>query len=304
MTAPTTVRSTAGFRSVVLFELNAAGYPIGTNTLHAMTPYTVSGSAISGSAGATVAAGTAVGGSVGYYGIPHSGGKVLTINDPAPRVIPHIGDDAIINLQILPATEPASGELRVDKTNDIVDAIVGNVKKFTIGEANMLGGITSQRGYENQVGALAYSAGQDADPDSSNFGANLWDFRVFPKVTLFQRDTGYGQEANERLYSFTPNFVTAHLWGVAFSMAVEGFKRGQILRGVSQYKPFIVSYLGDGSTTGFPFDSAMPAASASKVAVWKNGVLQSSGMSVSVRGISFAVAPASNDVIVVFGESA
>jgi hypothetical protein len=300
MTAPSNIRVTSGFRSLSLFELNASYYPIGTLTLQRQTPYIASGgSTISGSGTVAIAAGATVSGSVGYYGIQHSGAKVLTINDPTPRVIPHIGDDGIISLQVLPATEPASGEVRVAKTNDKVDSIAANVKKFTVGEMNLLGSITSQRGFENQVGALAYSFGQDTDPDSSSFGATVWDFRIFPKVTVFQRDTGYGQEANERLYSFTPAYVTAHMWGTAFTIATEGFTKAQIIRGISQYKPMIVTFLGDGTTAAFPFDSAVPAQATGKVATWVNGTLQASGATyqASVRGLHFSAAPALNAVV-------
>jgi hypothetical protein len=272
-------------------------------TLVSQTPYTITGGSVISGSTVAIPAGAVVSGSTGYYGIQHSGAKVLTINDPVPRVLPHIGDDAIINLQILPALEPANGELRIDKTNDIVDAIVGNIKKFTVAEANILGGVTSQRGFENQIGALAYSFAQDADPDSSAFGATLWDFRMFPKATVFQRDTGYSQEVNERMYSFTPAFVTAHLWGTVFTLAIEGFTRAQIIRGVSQYKPVMVSYLGDGATKAFPFDSAKPAQATGKIAVWKNGVLLSTGVTKSVSGLVFAAAPDAADVIVVFYET-
>jgi hypothetical protein len=303
MSAPANIRSTAGFRSISLYELNSSGYPIGAATLQACTPYTVSGSVVNSGSTASVVKGTAVSGSIPYYGILHSGAKVLTINDPQPRIIPHIGDDGVFNLQVLPALEVANGELRVDKTNDVVDAIAGNIKAFTVGEANIQGVVTSQRGFENQVAAIAYSFAQDADPDSANFGVSLWDFRIFPKATVFQRDNGYGQEANERMYSFTPAFVTSHLWGTQFTLAVEGFIRGQILRGVCQYKPTFVTYLGDGSTKAFPFDSAKPARDAAKVVVWVNGVLQSSGILATVNGVGFNTAPTANAVIAVFYES-
>ena len=308
MSAPSTVRSTAGFRSIVLYELNPSSYPIGALTLQAMTPYTPTGTGGSSISGSTVAipVGTAISGSVGYYGIKASGAKVLTINDPVPRVIPHVGDDGVICLQVLPALEPANGELRLDKTNDIVDAIAANVKKFTVAEANILGSVTSQRGFENQIAALAYSFGQDTDPDSSQFGSTVWDFRMFPKATVFQRDTGYSQEINERMYSFTPAYVIRHMWGKLFTTAIEGFTRAQIIRGVSQYKPVLVSYLGDGATLAFPFDSAVPAAAVGKVAVWKNGTLLTitTDYLVAVGGISMKVAPALNDVVCVFYETA
>jgi hypothetical protein len=296
------IRSTAGFRNIQLFELNSSYYPIGALTLEPCTPYTVSGSVISGST-AAVAAGVAVSGSVPYYGIKHSGAKVLTVNDPTPRIIPHIGDDGVFSVQVLPATEVMSGELQVDKTNDIVDAILsGGVKSVTVGESNIFLQSTNKRGYESQVGAMAFSAAQDTDPNSPSFGATLWDWRQFPKALIFLREAGYQAEANMRTYSFTPMFCSAYLWGTAFTEATEGAIRSQLVRGVSQGKPTMVSFLGNGSTTGFPFDSAQPALTASKVTVWIDGVLKSTGIVTSTKGISFAVAPASNSVITAFYE--
>lgn len=299
--AISSIRSTAGFRHIQLFELNSSFYPIGSLTLEPVTPYTVSGSLISGSS-AAIPVGTTISGSVPYYGVRHSGAKTLTITDPTPRVLPHIGDDGVFSVQVLPATEVMTGELQVDKTNDIVDALVGSTKKFDVGESHLFLQATEKRGFENQVGAMAYAAAQDTDPNSTTFGATVWDFRLMPKALIFMREGGYTAEVNVRPYSFTPMFCTAHLWGTAFALATEGATRAQMVRGVSQGKPTVVSYLGDGNTVGFPFDSNQPALTAAKVSVWVNGVPKTTGISASVRGVSFAVAPNANDVIVVFYE--
>jgi hypothetical protein len=301
MSTPTYIRSTAGFRSITIFELSS-GLPLGAATLEPYTPYTVSGSVISGSV-VSVAAGTVVSGSVGYYGVGVTGARTLTINDPNPRVIPHIGDDGVFSLQVLPPTEPVTGELNVDKTNDTVDAIVSNVKKVTIGEAHFMGQSTNKRGYENQVGFLAFSAAQDTDPNSTTFGTNYWDFRIAPKAILFTKDSGYGQEANLRVYSVSPMYTTAHLWGVAYTTGTDGFTRGQLERGVSQYKPVVVGFLGDASTVSFPFDSVRPAQAAAKITVWKNGVIVSTGLTKSVSGLVFTAAPQTTDTITVFYET-
>lgn len=302
MANPPPIRSTTGFRSIVFYELNASGLPLGTTTKMASYPYTVSGSLVSGSS-VLVPKGTVVSGSVGYYGAWATGAKTLTINDPAPRVIPHIGEDGVFSTQVLPPLEPMSGELRMDKTNDVVDAMVGNINQTTVGESLLLGENTSKRGFENQVGALAYAFAEDTDPDSALFGSNLWDFREFPKVTVFMRETGFQQEANERMYSFTPMYVTAHMWGPTFTLNTEGYTRAQAVRGLSQYKPVIVGFAGDGATVGFPFDSQRPAASTAKIAVYKNGTLLSTGFSVSTKGVSFAVAPLVTDVLTVWYET-
>jgi hypothetical protein len=305
MPNPTTIRTTAGFRSVVLYEQNASFYPIGTVTRRVITPYLTSGSAIISGSTATLAAGVTVSGSVGYYGALHSGSKVLTVNDPTPRVITHVGDDSPFALQVLPPTEAMSGELQVDKTNDIVDLMASSSKLVTVGETNLFHEATNLRGFENSLACIAYAAGLDADPDSANFGADLYDFRIFPKVKLFVRESGYSQEDNVRTYSFVPGFCTAYPWQVQYTVAVEGVTRSQVIRGDGYGKPTMVTFLGDGATLGFPFDSAQPAKTATKIATYDNNSLKvaGAGYQASLYGVSFAVAPVAGHVITVFYES-
>jgi hypothetical protein len=304
MGSPVQIRVTAGFRHLNLYELDANALPIGTKVLEPFSPYTISsGSVISGSSVA-ITAGTTVSGSVGYYGAVHSGAKLLTITDPAPRVIPHIGDDGVMALQVLPPLEAITGELHVEKTNDTIDQLVGGgVLPVTIGESIFFGEGTNKRGFESSVGVIAYSAAEDSDPNSSLYGSVLWDSKIFPKVNLFMRETGYAQAENERLYTFTPMFCTAHLWGVQFTTLVDGMTRAQIVRGISQYKPLLVSFKGDGSTLGFPFDSARPAATTAKIAVFKNGVALTTGVAKTVSGIGFSTPPSSSDIISVWYET-
>jgi hypothetical protein len=315
MTAPSVIRSTAGFRNIQILELNTNSYPIGAKTLEPMNIYAI----ITGSTATStslIPAGTAVSGSIPYYGMQHSGAKVLTITDPAPRVIPHIGDDGVFSLQVLPPLETITGELRTDKTNDTIDGILGNINKVVIGEANVQGMGTNKRGYENQVCVVAYAAAQDTDPNSSNFGLNLWDFRMMPRTVLFMRDTGYQQEANERMYTVVPTFTTSYPWQTQFANASEGYVRGQMVRGVSQYKPVICSFLGDGSSKVFPFDSNKPLASGSNKidGVWVNGSSQASptaytGYSITQTngsrgdGIVLVAAPTAGQIVTVMYET-
>jgi hypothetical protein len=305
MANPTTIRTTAGFRSIVLYELNTSFYPIGLLTKRVTTPYLISsGSAISGSAGSAIAAGASVSGSIGYYGAWHSGAKVLTVTDPTPRIITHVGDDGPFAVQVLPATDVMSGELQIDKTNDIVDAMAsGGAKLVTVEESNLFHEATNLRGFEGQLAAIAYSAGLDADPDSANFGSQEYDFRIIPKATVFMRESGFGTDDNVRVYSFVPMIVTAYPWQVQYTVGVEGITRSQMIRGNGYGKPTMVSFLADGVTKGFPFDSAQPAKTATKIAVWDNGTLQSAGIQTFTNGVSFGVAPTNGHVIVVFYES-
>jgi len=306
MSAPKSTRSTAGFRSLQLFELNAAGLPVGVKTLEACSPFTVTSDAFTTVLN-PVAAGTTVAGTVPYYGVEHSGVKLLTITAPAPRIIPHIGSDGVFALQVLPPNEPVSGELHVDKTSDVVSALVQGINVVTVGEANLMGEATSQQGYEPQLAALAYSFAEDTTVDSPTYGAGQWDSRIMPRVNVFQRETGYGAEDNERLFSFTPGFTTTYPWGIQYTLAVEKFTRSQLMVGSTQYKPAIVSWVGNGSVKAFPFDGNKPAALTTKVnIVTKNGVLcaPTTDYVAYTSGIIFTTAPAASAVVVCFYEYA
>lgn len=305
MSAPYPTRSTAGFRSLQLFELNAAGLPVGAKTLAACAPFTVASDAFL-TTNTPVAAGTTVVGTVPYYGIEMQGEKVLTINDPAPRVIPHISNDRVSAKQVLPPTEALNGEMHLDKKSEIIDALIGGYNYLTVGEALVSGMATSQRGFEPGVGALAYAAAIDDDLASPNYGMLEWDGRIFPKANIFARESGYGQEANERVYSFTPMIVASHIWGIQYSAAVEGFVTAEFEPILGVNKPVICSWIGNGSVKAFPFDSLKPAKATTKVnIVTKNSVLAAptTDYVAYTSGLIFTTAPAALSVIVCYYET-
>lgn len=274
MSAPTGIRSGVGFRNAVIFPLTTTGLP---------EP---------GAASATA-----------YEGILVSGAKVLTINEPEPRRITHIGDDTVLTLDFLPPTEAATAELHTGKTNDPLDAAVSGVKAFTVGEMSMLGVATDQRGYEPQVGLIGYRQAQDTDPASATYGLRAWDFRIMPKAWLYTRDNGYNDQPEDRVYSVTPAYCSAHLWGTAFSAGTEGMLRSQMLRGVSFGKPKMVAWKTDGTITAFNLPTAHPATATTKMTVWLDGALVSAGITKTVSAVTYAVAPATGKVLVCFYET-
>lgn len=275
MTAPSGTRSGVGFRHCQILEIAADDYPAATAT-------------------------------DAYEGVTISGVRALTINDPEPRNIVHAGDDSVFALDVLPPTEPVTGEMRAGKTNDTVDAIVsGGVNQVTIGEATFFGIGTDKRGSEAQVIMLAYRQTLETDQDNANFGARRWDFRLFPKVILTTREGSYDENPEERVYTVTPQFVTQYPWGVTFTTGTEGYGRAQVLRGETQYKPKLVAFNGDASQTTFAFPTSYPAASTAKIdGVWVDGTLQeeTTDYTSSTASIVFTTAPAANANIVVFYE--
>lgn len=270
MTAPSVIRSGVGLRDVQIFALDANGYPAATST-------------------------------TAYAGIDVSGVRNVTINDPEPRQISHFGDDRIFALDVLPPTEPLTGEMVVSKTNDTVDAALTGNKSITVGEAKLFGVNTDLKGSENQVAIIAYQQSLDTDPAAATFGKRVWEFKVMPRAWIIPRENSLDENPTARTYTLRPNFVTQHVWGTAFAVATEGFTQAQLLRGVSEYKPRIVSFKGDGSTTTFAVGETV--VSTAKYVVWDNGVT-STTFTGGTTSIVFSPAPTSGHMIVAYYEVA
>jgi len=271
MATPTGIRSGVGFRNAVIFALTAAGLPAAT-------------------------AATA------YEGLRMSGAKTLTINDPEPRRMPHIGDDSISTIDVLPPIEALTAELHTSKIDDPVEELLTGQKKFSVGEAALFGIATDKRGYENQVGVLAYRQAQDTDPASATFGTRVWEFRIMPRAILYARDTGFTDQVEDHVYTVIPAKSGAHLWGTQFSASVEGFSQAQMVRGVCRGKPKLVAFLADGTEDEFTFPAAAQARSTESIAVWNNGSAVTSGITKAVTGVTFTAAPTAGAVIVIFYE--
>ena len=273
MTAPNTIRSGVGFRHCQILAVSASGFPLATDTAE-------------------------------YAGARISGARTLTINDPEPQQITHLGDDRPFALDVLPPTEALTGELVTGKVNDVVSQILSDDLGVTIGEAEILGIGTDNRGDEDQVCMLAYRQTLDTDPDSANFGARRWEFRLFPLTFLIERETGFSESPEERMYTVRPQFVTQYPWGVSFDVNTEGFEQAQGLRGISEYKPRLVSFLGDTAETSFVFDTSFYAQSTDKIAVWVDGTLTTTNITKVTTGVQWTTAPDTDAEIVIFYEYA
>lgn len=271
MSTPGTIRSGVGFRHVQVFALDSSDYPKAPDT-------------------------------TAYEGLQISGAKALTIDDPEPRDIVHLGDDGVFQRDILPPDTPLGGELRVGKVNDNVDSLLADDLSFDIGEAKFFGIATDTRGDENQVGILAYRQTLDTDPSSGSFGRRRWESRLFPKAYVIRRETGFEDTPEERPYSLRPLFVTKHLWGESFTSGVEGFTRSQGVRIVSEFKPKIVAWQSDGSNVTYAFPSSSPAQATGKVVLWDAGVKQTQGFTTMTTQVIFSSAPTSANIIVAFYE--
>jgi hypothetical protein len=268
MSVPSKKRMGVGFRNCNVYALDANGYPAAT-------------------------------GATAYEGIHAVGAKTLTINDPAYTVINHNGDDSLIQIDQLPATTGATSELHLGRLDDDLEALFSGLKSFTAGEMNLFGaGITDQSGFEPTVGIMGYQQALDEG------GNRVWHAVWFPRATVAKHESGLSGTPEDRLYGIVPSLATKHLWGTAMTAAVEGATRMQIVRGVSQYQPKLIAFLGDGATLIFTLPALAPAVAVNKIAVYNNGVVVSAGLTKTVTTLTFTTAPVTGNNISVLYEVA
>jgi hypothetical protein len=267
MAAPVKIRSSVGFRSATIYEIDqTTGLPAATS----ITP---------------------------YDGIQVIGSNALNVTFPESRQIEHVGDDFVMLLDLLPPNTAATGELVVASTNDTIDAAVTGNKSYAIGDTNFINIATALQGFEPQVAVVAYRESAANDPSNASLGQRLWDFRIFPRSYLIPRETSYDANPELHPYTFRPQFINQHLWGVAFANSVEGSKRAQWIRGVRRLRPHIVAWKQTGVGAVFAFSTDFPCGDTTSATFWTNGVLEVAPTTTSTQ-TTLASPPASNAIIV------
>jgi hypothetical protein len=272
MAAPNTIRSGVGFRHCTIFALNTNGLP------DASSPSTA------------------------YAGVEVTGVKRLTINDPEPQQITHQGDDRIFAVDSLPATEALSGELVTGKVNDTVDAVLTGQSGITVGEAKLFGVQTDLKGFEEQIGIIAYRQTLDTTPGAQQ--VRRWEFRIIPVALAIPRENSYDQNPEERVYTLRPQIASKHLWGQTFTTTAGGFEEAQMLRGVAEYKPKLLAWKANNTATTFTLSPTVANNNTSKITVYVDGVQQTSGITINTGSVVFTTAPTTDAIVVAFYEVA
>lgn len=258
-----------GLRRAVLFALDANGYPAAP--------------------AATV-----------YEGIEIVGPKAFALTIPEARRIVHPGNDRVLALDYLPPLEGVSGELRVASNDMIAKALVSSVLTFNVAESTLMGWGTDKQGSEIDAGALLFQQSLDTDTKSRR-----WKFYLMPKARIIPAPASMDENPAEDLYRMAPNPTTKHLWGTTLVVGTEGVTEMALAEGMSDGKPNIVAFKGDGAATAFALPTGKPATATTKMKIWKNGTVQAVGTglaSLTVTTVTFTVAPASGDMVVVFYE--
>lgn len=235
-----------------------------------------------------------------YEGVEIVGPKAFTMSIPEARKITHSGNDRVLAVDYLPPLEGATAELRVASNDMVAKALVTNVNTFTVGEATLMPWATDQQGSEVDLGILLFQQSLDTVTKSRR-----WKFYLSPKARIVPSVANMDENAAEDLYRVAPNPTTKHLWGTSLVVGTEGATESAFYEGMSEGKPNIVAYKGDGVAVAFALPTSKPAIAVGKMKVWKNGVVQAvaSGLdTLTVTTATFTAAPADGDIVVIFYE--
>jgi len=257
-----------GARRGVIFELNAAGMPDAIAPAH-----------------------------TAYEGIELLGLKTFEPTIPPVRNIVHSGNDRVMAFDFLPAIEGIGGTLSVAGRDFGLDAMIAAVKEVTLNETKYVAQGTDQQGAEPDVALFVFQQAKDASSRSRRYR-----FHIVPKCVISATPPGMNENPAETKYSLAINPTTQHLWGTALSIATDGCLEAGMIEGMSEGRPNLVAWLGDGVETEFLFPTSKPATVTTKIhGVWVAGVIDAS-VGKTVTGVTPTTMPTAGQIVVALYE--
>lgn len=197
-----------------------------------------------------VPAGTAVG--TAYNGLQVGGARALTITVPDAVRVPVTGDDRVYYQWQLPPTENATGELRVSKIAHPIIALVTGTKQWGSPNRRKIGWGTDKQGEEPEIVLWGCRQVIEADESLAAFGQKRWETCYVLNALAHPRpSTMEYQTVSEMIFSVVANDATVNELGTAFSIAINGFTKAELLGIVTDKKYMLDAFLGDNSQVTF-----------------------------------------------------
>ena len=268
MTAPTERTLNTGLRYACVFELNTDNTPKAT-------------------------------GVTAYEGLQFQGSTAYDLNIPDARKLTGLGEDGITQVVFLPPTDGADGKLNTEGADPTLAALLDGTKIATLGEISLVGMATDQQGFEPQVGLMLYQLATGLVT-----GKQYWHTHFLPVAKAIRKGGGMGPDKSVTVYQIAPNRVSKHLWGVAFTKAIEGYLSTQIVEAWSNYPLRIAAFVADGTAVDFSFPVNSPAVSTAGIKVFENDVEVITGITKTTTKVTYTTAPTATHRIVILREVA
>ncbi len=268
MTAPIEKTLNFGARFISVFELNTDGTPNATDT-------------------------------TAYEGLQMKGFVSFEPTLPDARKITGLGEDGITQVAMLPPNESVSGVINVEASDPAISVLANGTKINTVGELSIMGVATDKQGFEPKVALMMYQEARGLDT-----GKVYWRHTFIPSTRLIEKSQGMGADKGTTVYQIAPNRVTAHIWGVPYSVADDGFTSSQMGSALANYPYRLAAFLGDGTEVDMEFPADMPAVQTDGIKVFVDDAEVTTGLTLTVTKVTFASAPASGARIVILREVA
>lgn len=234
-----------------------------------------------------------------YEGIQAIGSVGLEVDQPDSERIDFNGEDGVTGSAFKGPKTAVSAKLSVEASDPALIAMLDGLKVFSVGEMSMIGAGTEKQGSEPQVGVQVYQAGKGLVT-----GKVYWHTYWFPSAQVVSKRDGMKDGKSTMIYNIAAMRTNYHLWGVQYTLAIEGFQASQFNEAWSNYPYRLSSFLADGTEDEYTFPTTTPAVQTTGMVVIKNGVLVPSGVTKAVDKVTFASVPTALDRIDVLREVA
>lgn len=206
--------------------------------------------------------------SVPYEGLPVSGNRQFDMTIPPPREFTHVGQDRPLAVDFLPAATAMTGVLTASAEDFDIQALVDGTIKKAIGEMVEVPIMSSNQGFEPQVGLFLFQQAEDFLT-----GLRRWRTIMITSARLKYMNSSMSEGLADVKYQVSPSISTLHPWGTAWDKATEGCVSAQAGQIMSEGIPVFCAWKGDGVAVDFPLPTGKPLLTEAKAKLWVNGVL-------------------------------
>lgn len=191
-----------------------------------------------------------------YDGSAIDGIATFTITIPDPQIIPHIGEDRVLQIDALASQEPITAEMMSALTDLELDALIQNVKVEALNEMQIMPRATDQQGLEPDLSMLVYRQSTSMAPATK--GARMWQGHLIGRAVIFPKlPAGEQGGKNERSFTVQPKVVSQMPWGIALTLLANGCLETQIFDIHTDKRPHFATWKADGVETAFDFTTGL-----------------------------------------------
>jgi hypothetical protein len=249
-----------------------------------------------------IPAATAAAGVV-YEGFELATLKNFNVETPDSRRIDHYGGDRIRAVDSLPPNSSGKATMALGSINLATLAALTSTKVATIGEASVAGIGTSQRGLEANV--CLYAVQQQVNSS----GIQRWRMLMAPVARATFKNAPMNDNTAEYGVDLLLAISKAYPWGIAYTVATEGYVDVESLNIFTDNFPVLVAWKGDGTVTKFLFPTDKQAFSTDKIHgvwLWDTGTKVSAvdaTVTKATDGVTPTTKPDAGDIIICLYES-